>query len=193
MKAPKTKIKLEGEIRELELYIVDIDKVKTVLEEKTGLIYADGNFYSQTIGQLEAWKCNHSPDDPETSDVVLAATFVIAHGLAEMTGGYTAVTKDDDELVLVYTPNEKSPFVITIEPMMDEVLAGNYNYSEFVKGIEIIGTKVALDVTLDSLRMQLKDAIEAEDYELCAKLRDKITKKAGNKLSTKDQFGNRTK
>jgi len=186
MFAKNTKIKFEdGTIKTIKMVVLDVSLPKNFLEEKTGLIYGRGDFYSQTIGILEAWKCCHSPDHEDTSDIIETASFIIAHGLEEKTGGYTVVTDDNVNELLVYVPNEKSPFIIAIDEMMPEILAGNYDYSSFIKSVKIVSGKPSVN----DLREQLREAIDREDYELCAKLRNKISKKEQTKKNTLKPFG----
>lgn len=183
------KFSLEGRVYEFETIHLDVEMAREILEDLTGLIYGDGDFYSQTIGILEAWKCCHRPEDIRSKDVVQSATFVIADGLADKTGGQTILTIGEEERLFVLVDNVKEPFVIDINQMMPDVLSGEkYDYSDAIKKITLGGNKV----DVDSLKEQLKQAIAAEDYELCAKLRDKLKKKQRNKYTTIDPFGNRT-
>lgn len=183
-----TKIEFgNGTIKKIKMVVVDVSLPKKFLEERTGLIYGNGDFYAQTIGMLEAWKCSHSPDHQEANDIIAAAAVIIAHGLEEKTGGYTVVTDDEKNELLVYVPSSKESFIIAIDEMMPEILQHNYDYSSFIKSVRIVSGKQSVN----DMREQLREAIAKEDYELCTKLRNKISKKEQTKKNTIKPFGYR--
>ncbi len=174
MTKTKTIIEFEdGTRRNIDLFSVNYKNVKKFLEQQSGLKYGVGDFYPQTIGLISAWTACHSPNDTMADEFLGASQLIIAHGLAEKIGGYTAFTDDDNHELLVYSPNKKGHFVIMIEEMFTDILNGKYDYSEHIKNVKPSGGKI----TLDSLRTQLQKAVMEERYELAAILRDKITKK----------------
>lgn len=170
---PEVRIKFaDGSTRKIILTEVN-EKPQEFLEKKTGLIYGQGDFYSQTIGILYSWICKHGPDDKFSQEVVAAAEMVIMRGLSEMTGGYAALD-DENEEFLVYVPSSKGDYVILISKLMDKIIKeGEFSYVDEVLSV----TKVGKKISVDELREQLKAALEVENYELAAKLRDRLKKK----------------
>lgn len=171
-KDSEVKIKFEdGRIRKIGFVEIN-EKPRQFLEQKTGLIYGRGDFYSQTVGVLYSWICKHGPDDMFSGDVLAAAEVVILRGLAEMTGGYVAVDKDNEEM-MVYVPEAGAHYVIMTSTLMDKIINGEWSYADEIFKVETMGKKLSVD----ELRAQLKAALESEDYELAAKLRDKLNKR----------------
>ena len=167
---PEVRIKFDdGTTRKIILTQVN-EKPQKFLEKKTGLIYGHGDFYAQTIGILYSWICLHGPDDKFSQEVVEAAEMVIMRGLSEKTGGYAAIDDENGEF-LVYVPSSKGEYVILISKLMDKIIReGEFSYADEVLRV----TKVGKKISADELREQLKAALEVENYELAAKLRDRL-------------------
>jgi hypothetical protein len=167
----KTKIKFSnGDIVEIKDIELKIAKLKQYLQKRTGLIYGKGDPYTQTIGVIAAWTAIHSPEHKDSDDFMEAAVLVMLNGLAEKTGGFLVYAAKLEE-AFVYVPAPSQNFVVRIQAGFYEMLSKNHwDYSNYIELVTTIGNKV----TVDELREQLKIAIEKENYELAAKLRDKI-------------------
>jgi hypothetical protein len=172
-KQPQVRIKFEdGTIRKINFIEIN-DEAQKFLEEKTGLLYGRGDFYAQTIGVLYSWICKNGPDDEFSDEVLEAAELVILRGLSEMTGGYAAVDEENMEL-LVYSPDSQGHFVILTSNLIEKIIKdGEFSYANEIFSVNTMGKKV----TVDELREELKVALKDENYELAAKLRDKLSKR----------------
>jgi hypothetical protein len=174
-KETKTRIKFEdGKEISIELFDFDFRKLKLFLEKNAGLKYGKGDFYAQTIGIWEAWRVGHFPDHKLFHEFLFNAMLMISHSIAEKIGGYIAIYESgNDSEFLIYVPDSKRDYVILMEEITKNIFERQYDLSNCIVHVEIIGAKI----TLNKLQEQLMAAVNSEDYELATKLRDKINTK----------------
>lgn len=171
MKKETTRLKFEGDrVMTIVRCYFDYQKIKTFLEKHTGLIYGKGNFYSQTVGVLEAWKSCHSPEHELSLRVTCYAKYFIAYSMAKEKNGYTAYSEGSEKELVVYVPSKEGDYFIDIDELFENLLAGEYDYDNSIWSVE----KVANEITLVELEEELVDAVNSENYELAATLRDQI-------------------
>ena len=174
----QTKIKLEdGTVIPLQIVNLKTNKIKKFLEKHTGLRYGKGDYFAQTISMLETWKYAHGPDHELTEAVMSAAILVIGTGIAERTGGYTVFSENETKDFLVFVPHPEGAHAFMMNDILEKILDGDYDYTENIVPVKIVGNKISLD----DMRQELKEAQNKENYELAAILRDKINRKEKTK------------
>lgn len=167
------RIKFEdGSIRNIVLSGID-DWAQQFLEGETGLICGVGDLYVQTVGLIFAWKCNHGPDDELAEQFMTAAQLMIIQALSEKYAGYPAIDQENSEF-FVYIPTTTGELVINASNVFEKmVFEGDSSFADKIYKVTSKGKKLSID----ELREQLKSAIEEENYELAAKLRNKLSKR----------------
>jgi hypothetical protein len=176
---PKNKVQTElrikfkdGEIRKIGLLGVN-DGPRIFLEKETGLTCGPGDLYAQAVGLIFCWISNHGPDDESADSFRAAAMLLMAQALSEKYAGYMAEDTEHCEF-LVYVPTTDGHLVIMINKLLNKILQdGDWSFTEEMFEVTILGKKLSTD----ELRGQLKSAIDEENYELAAKLRDKLNKR----------------
>ena len=132
---------VDGKIRRI-VFIEINTKAQHFLEDKTGIIYGQGDFGSQTIEVLSSWFSKHRPEEDLSKKILLAAEMVIAQGIANMCGGWAA--KDFDTMeTLVYVPGEQDEYVVLISPIMENIrLTGTLQIHNGLLRVKKIGNGI---------------------------------------------------
>jgi UvrB/uvrC motif len=171
----KAKIKFSnGEVQTILPLQCDISKIKKELEKKTGLIFGYGHLYYQTVGMLYAYMSFRTLEFTGSDEVIANVMYAMAYGLAENEGGIICYVENTSEL-LVYIPHVSGyHYIIRFQNKFVEMLE-THNWI-YVKAIELVETIEGM-FPIEDLNLQLKKALETEDFELAAKLRDEISKK----------------
>ena len=114
------------------------NKPRHYLEKITGLKYSgNGDIYPQTVGVLNAYMCNHSPENDEAAYVFAAAQMVIVKDLAAKSGGHVFSVEDDK--FIVYVPCASGHYIIDGARIIDGIIEGIWSYEHAFQSVETIG------------------------------------------------------
>jgi hypothetical protein len=159
----------DGEIRNIRLTPIG-DWPMKFLQEETGMVCMEGDLYSQVIGLLFCWVSRYDMDNKKWAKVKTAVQSLIAEALSHDTCGQSAIdSASGDSVVLIYREEKSS--VICVGELMDRFLyEASFHYHDLIMSVEILRKYTSAD----TLKSNLKLAIEAENYDLAAKLHDQL-------------------
>ena len=119
------------------------------------------------------WLANLKIEYRLSQDVISNATLAIGQIIAKESGGQVAIT-DDTEEYLVYVPNHLGHYVVLLDKFIQQIINDeDWDLSGIVR-VQTIGTSTNKVSSKEKLSMQLAEAIENENYELAARLRDEV-------------------
>lgn len=201
MKVKRVKIQSEHYPHEVDLISIVIDTVasRRVIEHLTGRSYANGEFTkpSQVVDFVHK-VLNAEYSHLLEGELVRAVKIVLAVEIAEIINGKPYFANKagvgiETNLVVfdvwgsipdyvVYCRNPDGDFVYETDKIIEHLLAGGEDYSEFIVGVVPVRRKrvkkkaVAAPSKKTDLQAQLKQAVAVENYERAAELRDLLNK-----------------
>jgi hypothetical protein len=179
MKKQEEKMKIQfenGDVRTLRPVQPAEDSLMEYFNVRTGTNYAaieKGYLFKHVVGDLKSWLKTHGLHHPGTTALIIAAEGIIACDESEHNEGFVAFTEEDEECLLV-CPCPYDPYVLRISKMVyDEISGRQVTIKKRIVSINFLHDEKQ-EETIQSLTMQLSEAVDAEDYELAVAVRDKL-------------------
>ena len=138
---------------------------RMLLEQSSGLNFDDGVFMVQLRDMLNICMEKYRNNKAQIIEIAVAGLMLSAEELAKMNNGRLAFFEDTKEPV-VYVPGPDGHFIYEVD--QKKIL------SEDGEEVTLITEPSTF---IDKLTVQMNEAIESEDYDRAAKLRDEITKR----------------
>ena len=175
-KLSKIKIKFKnGEVRTLTPVKPNIRALKKDFKIATGINYDFEHqyFHTQITETLSKWIFKHGLYHPAAPDLVLTAAAIIAWEQRKQSGGFVAISEEDNECFLMIFPRNSNEYVWRISKMInDEICGKEVDNRERIVCVEYMEAELQ---TVEELEIELKEALKVEDYENAAILRDRIS------------------
>jgi len=137
---------------------------KTFLEQASGIKFNSSPIALQLCDMIIMCDKKYCHDEVFLSKICNACALLFAQNFAEANKGYMAYFEYSNE-PLVYIPSPHGHFIYQVDTNI---------YSQVGEEVTLISENPTI---VDTLTVQINQAIDSEDYERAAKLRDEITKR----------------
>jgi hypothetical protein len=167
-----------GETKTIVPIRANMRVLKKTFKEHTGISYNfnEEYFFTQIENALLNWLDTHGLYHPAATELIHTAAVIIATEQQRQNGGFIAFVEEDFECLLVILPRNYQDYVWRISKMLDRTISGKEADNEkLITCITVLEDEI-IKPTINSLEKELSIAVDTENYELAAKLRDKIAK-----------------
>jgi hypothetical protein len=171
----KIKIRFEdGSIRTLKPVAPKIEELREYFQSYTGVNFNSNEWiYLLVVKALKRWLNINGFHHPAAAGLIVAAEGIVASAQAKQSDGFIAFAEEDEECLLV-CPDPCDPYVHRISKMVyNDITGRRISVKKLIVNVEFLNLRNGNNV--EDLMYQLDLAIEAEEFEQAAKLRDRIT------------------